>query len=215
MWASERSGMPTRVTEEPGAPPRTCWTSSDASTAAPPAFPGGAAVEASLDVQQVLGGAPGSSVTLVGIPDLSDAHILDGYVAIVDNNKWDLVNSSFGGCELGYTPPYNAGINETGVLAIYDEVFQQGNAQGITFMASSGDEAGLECPNLNYFYGRPGAVFVPSVSIPASSPNVTAVGGGNLYTTPPPSPQPTPPVLTSKYVAELAFGDAEIPYDVY
>ena len=55
-------------------------------------------------MQQVLGGAPGSNVTLVSIPDLSDQSIMDGYTAIVDANTYDIVNSSFGGCELEYTP---------------------------------------------------------------------------------------------------------------
>jgi len=44
---------------------------------------------------------------------------------------------------------------------------------------------------------------------------VTAVGGTNLSTTKPPSPQTTPPTLTSKYVSENADGDPEIPYDPY
>ena len=169
----------------------------------------GGSFEASLDVQQVLGGAPGSSVTLVSIPDLFDSHILDGYVAIVDGNKWDLVNSSFGGCELGYTPAYNEGVDETGVLRVYDEVFMQGNAQGITFVASSGDSAGLSCPSVNYFSGATNAVFVPSVETPADDPNVTAVGGGNLITT------SNPPSRTSTYVGENAISDREIPYDIY
>jgi subtilase family serine protease len=175
----------------------------------------GGSFEASLDVQQVLGGAPGAAVTLVSIPDLADSHILDGYVAIVDGNKWDLVNSSFGGCELGYTPAYNEGVDETGVLRTYHEVFAQGNAQGITFVASSGDSAGLSCPSVNYFFGATDARFVVSVETPADDPNVTAVGGGNLITTTPPNPQTTPPTLTSKYVKENAFSDPEVPYDIY
>jgi subtilase family serine protease len=175
----------------------------------------GGSFEASLDVQQVLGGAPGTDVTLVSIPDLFDSHILDGYVAIVDGNRWDLVNSSFGGCELGYTPAYNEGVDETGVLRTYDEVFEQGNAQGITFVASSGDSAGLSCPSVNYFFGATDATFVPSVETPADDPNVTAVGGGNLVTTTPPDPQTSPPTLTSQYVSENAYSDPEVPYDIY
>jgi subtilase family serine protease len=169
----------------------------------------GASAEASLDVQQVLGGAPGAAVTIVNIPDLSDEHILDGYVTIVDSNTWALVNSSFGGCELGYTPAYNNGVDETAVLKTYDEVFAQGNTQGITFVASSGDEAGLSCPSVNYFYGAKNAVFVPSVEFPSDDPNVTAVGGGNLETT------YTSGSLTSQYVAENAISNPEIPYDIY
>jgi subtilase family serine protease len=175
----------------------------------------GGSLEASLDVQQVLGGAPGASVTLVSIPDLSDAHVLDGYVAIVDQNKWDLVNSSFGLCELYYTAPYNDGIDTTGVLRVYQQVFEQGNAQGITFVAASGDSDGLGCLNLNYFNDAPGAKFIAGVEWPADDPDVTAVGGGNLATSKPPSPQPNPPILTSKYQFEQAIGDEEVPQDPY
>ena len=94
-----------------------------------------------------LAGRPGAEVTLVSVPDLSDASILDGYAYIVDKNKFDLVNSSFGGCELEYTAPFNQGVDFTYILAQYHEIFQQGTAQGIiTFSASSGDEGALLCP---------------------------------------------------------------------
>ncbi|GGF27599.1 serine protease [Aliidongia dinghuensis] len=174
----------------------------------------GASFEASLDVQQVLGGATGSSVTLFNTPDLSDEQILDAYLTIVEANKMDVVSSSFGGCELFYTAAYNNGVDQIGVLDVYDELFKQGNAQGITFVASSGDSGGLGCPDVNYLSGLP-SKFVAGVEQPASSPHVTAVGGTNLITTAPPSPQTNPPTLTSKYVAENAFGDPELPYDPY
>jgi subtilase family serine protease len=170
---------------------------------------GGGSVEASLDVQQVLGGAPGSSVTLVSIPDLSDDHILDGYAHIVDSNKYDIVNSSFGGCELQYNPAYTDGQDFTYILQEYHDLFQQGNAQGITFVASSGDEAGLECPTPDYLSGSTTATFVVSVSTPAADPDVTAVGGGNLVTT------SSTTSLTSAYVRESANADPEVPYDIY
>jgi subtilase family serine protease len=166
-------------------------------------------VEASLDVQQVLGGAPGAKVTLVSLPDLSDQNIMDGYTYIVDSNKYDIVNSSFGGCELGYTAAYNGGVDYTSILQAYHELFQQGNAQGITFVASSGDQAGLECPSVDYFSGGTSATFVPSISTPAGDPAVTAVGGGNLVTA------SAPPSLSSAYVRESAYADPEEPYDIY
>ena len=55
--------------------------------------------EASLDVQQVAGGAPGANITLVSLPDLSDDSITDGYNYIVNQNRYDIVSSSFGECE--------------------------------------------------------------------------------------------------------------------
>jgi subtilase family serine protease len=165
--------------------------------------------EASLDVQQVLGGAPGASVTLVSIPDLSDAHIADGYNYIVNANTYDMVNSSFGGCELEYTAAYNGGTDMTSVLTTLDEIFAQGNTQGITFVASSGDQSGLLCPNVAYSNGGSNGVFVLGVSTPADDPNVTAVGGGNLVTL------TVPLSLTSAYVRESANADPLNPYDIY
>ena len=171
--------------------------------------------EASLDVQQVLGGAPGASVYLYNLPDLSDESILTAYLDIVEGNKIDVVSSSFGECELFYSAAYNNGTDMTATLAVYDDLFRQGNAQGITFVASSGDSGGLGCLDLTYANGLPGGKFIPGVETPASSPHVTAVGGTNLITTTPPSPQTSPPTLTSKYVDENAYGDAELPYDPY
>lgn len=173
-------------------------------------FNGPGSFEASLDVQQVLGGAPGANVTLVSIPDLSDDHIIDGYTAIVDANTYDIVNSSFGGCELEYTAAYNGGTDFTYILQQYHEIFAQGNAQGITFAASSGDEGGLLCPSIDY--GNPGAspTFVPGVSTPSDDPDVTSVGGGNLITA-----YDGGATLNSAYVSENGYGDPEIPYDIY
>ncbi|MGF6658208.1 subtilase family serine protease [Paraburkholderia youngii] len=164
--------------------------------------------EASLDVQQVLGGAPGANVTLVSIPNLSDQSIIDGYQYIVDSNKYDIVNSSFGGCELFYTAAYNSGTDHTFLLRARHELFLQGNAQGITFVASSGDESGLDCPSPPYFNGG-AAVFVPGVETPADDPAVTAVGGGNLVTA------SAPPSLNSSYVRESAYNDPQAPWDPY
>lgn len=165
--------------------------------------------EASLDVQQVLGGAPGSNVTLVSIPDLSNAHVLDGYTYIVDSNQYDIVNSSFGGCEQEYLPAWNNGTDYTYILQQLHDVFAQGSAQGITFVASSGDQAGVMCPSPDY--GNPGAspTFVRGVSTPADDPDVTAVGGGNLIT------NSSATTLDSSYVRESAYGDPRAPYDIY
>jgi subtilase family serine protease len=162
--------------------------------------------EASLDVQQELGGAPGAHVILNDIPDLSDAHVIDGYIDIVEANDIDVVSSSFGLCELFYTADYNLGTDFTYILGIYDEIFAQGNSQGISFLASSGDNAGKECLSLDF------TQFIAGVSTPAADPNVTAVGGTNLVTT------FTPPVLSklnSAYVGENAWADPLIPYDPF
>jgi subtilase family serine protease len=163
-----------------------------------------ASTETHLDMQQTGGMAPNASIILYNLPDLSDDNIIDGLLKIINDNKADVVNMSFGGAELFYTPEYNGGEDFTQILGIYDDIFKQGNAQGITFVASSGDQGALPAPPLACF--DPDATSAcgsmqPSAETPASSPHVTAVGGSNLTTT------LSDTTLDSKYVSEQAFGD--------
>jgi subtilase family serine protease len=140
--------------------------------------------EASLDTQSEIGGAPGAHVVLYDIPDLSDASLLDGYLRIVSDDAVDVVGSSFGICELAYFPVYNGGQDFRYILQYYHELFEEGNSEGITFLAATGDfgfSAG-QCPTPGYFSGV-GGKFIPALSHPSDDPNVTAVGGTNLVTT--------------------------------
>ena len=170
----------------------------------------GASFEVTLDLQQSGGMAPKARIQLYNIPDLSDTSILTAYQQIVDSNRADIVSSSFGEAEAFYLASYNAGVDYTYILQQYEDIFRQGNAQGITFVASSGDSGGLGLPSVNYFYpdGNP-VTFLAGVETPAVSPHVTGVGGTNLVTT------YTAGSLASRYVAENANGDPEVPYDPY
>jgi subtilase family serine protease len=140
--------------------------------------------EASLDTQMSLGTAPGAKETLYDIPDLSDDSVTAAYTAIVEDNVVDIASSSFGQCELDYTADYNGGEDFTSILRVNHRIFQQGNAQGITFVASSGDSGGFDCLSKafvnNPFINNP--TFIAGVNSPANDPNVTAVGGTNLQT---------------------------------
>ena len=168
--------------------------------------------ESSLDVQQVLGGAPGASVTYLNTFDFPDT-----YLDIVNSGAFDIVSTSYGGCELFYTYPYNNGLDFTFALVDLDYIFMQGAAEGITFIFSSGDSGGLGCPSNNYVASNgTNIVFQPGVEAFAVDPNVTAVGGTNLvtsypvpYTGDPTTPEP------STYVGENGYGDPEVPYDPY
>ncbi|HEY4009142.1 MAG TPA: S53 family peptidase [Acidobacteriaceae bacterium] len=166
----------------------------------------GDADEASLDTQMSLGTAPGAQETLYNIPDLSDGSIIDGYTAVVEDNSVDVVSSSFGGCELYYTAAYNGGVDYTSILKAYHSIFLQGNAQGITFLASSGDNGAVPCVSVAFANtGEPGTNFVPGVENPASDPAVTGVGGTNLIT------QATPTTNDSTYLVENANYDPRLP----
>jgi subtilase family serine protease len=179
-------------------------------------FGNSAADEASLDTQMSLTTAPGATEQLYDIPDLSDASIIAGYTAIVEDNTVDVVSSSFGGCEFPEVVPnpFNGWVSEGWALTAEHQIYEQGNAQGITFVASSGDEGGLPCPTdlsaKGYYQSGGTSPAAPGVEEPAADPNVTAVGGTNLITTTPFS------ALEDTYVHENADGDPLIsPFDIY
>ena len=166
----------------------------------------GDAAEASLDTQMSLGTAPGAKETLYNIPDLSDDYIADAYNAVDEDNAVDVVSSSFGECELYYTPAYNGGVDYTGVLKVFHALFQQGNSQGITFVASSGDNGAVPCLSAGFATNPTnGTSFVAGVENPADDPNVTAVGGTNLSTS------ATPGVNDATYKTENADFDPTLP----
>ncbi len=166
------------------------------------------AEEATLDVEQVLGGAPGAHVILYDTPDLSDQSLVSALVAVDNDNNADVVSMSYGQCELYYTAAYNNGIDQTAVLQLYSELYKQGNAQGITFIGASGDSGGLGCMSPDYFSGSSGS-FVAGVSVPAADPSVTSVGGTNLVTA------RAQGGLDSSYVGENAYADLEAPLDPF
>ncbi|KGR41530.1 peptidase S53 [Xanthomonas vasicola] len=167
--------------------------------------------EATLDVDMALGGAPGAHVLLYVLPDLTIDSLLAGYRQIVQDNQADVVSSSFGLCEQYFTPAYNSGRDGTFIAGLFDAVFKQGNAQGITFVTSSGDNAGLECPDTQYLVDGKNGRYIPSVEWPAADAHVTAVGGGNLFTA------YKKGNLGSGYVSESAYAEplqADDPYGV-
>jgi subtilase family serine protease len=176
-----------------------------------------AAAEASLDTQASLGSAPGASGVLYVIPDLSDQSIMDGYKQIVSDNTVDVASSSFGGCDLTYLPAYNGGTDETYILRDENKVLKQGNAQGIAFVASSGDEGALGCVPTSYYPGNPNpenSNFIAGTEGPAEYPNMTGVGGTNLETTITINSQGDI-TYDAIYDYELALGDPLIPFDYY
>lgn len=170
-----------------------------------PFDPNGGSFETALDLQQSGGMAPNATITLYNIPDLSDYSVIAGLATIVNDNKADVVSMSFGGAELGYTAAYNDGVDYTAILRAEDDIMAQGNAQGITFIASSGDSGALAIPPVacltNTDQTAPCGTFQASAEFPASSPHVTAVGGTNLATT------YSATNLNSKYLYEQAYAD--------
>lgn len=163
----------------------------------PTAFnPGsGESFEASLDVQQSFGSAPGAHIMLYGVPQLSQDNIAAALSAIDDDNRADIVNMSFGLCELYYTAAYNGGTDFTYLIKNFHDLFRQGNAQGITFVNASGDSGAYECTDVA------GSTYIKGVQNPSDDPLVTSVGGTNLVT------NHVAGSLNSSYVRESEFFD--------
>lgn len=125
--------------------------------------------EATLDVEQSAGMAPGANVIVYYAGSLGFSRIYDAYNAAVKNKNVDVVNSSFGACEGLFTT--SSGQNAYDAA---DQLFAAGSAVGITFVASSGDQAAFSCPQ-NVFNKK-------GVAWPAIDPYVLGIGGTNLTT---------------------------------
>lgn len=117
-------------------------------------------VEANLDLEWAGAVAPYASLIFVYGEDAD----YSAYYAI-DNNVAPVISESFGMCEFldGW---YRMG------LYYYQVEAQKGNALGITWVASSGDSGAAGCD-----YQVDIAVEGLGVSLPASIPEVTGVGG--------------------------------------
>ncbi len=113
-------------------------------------------LEADLDVEWAGAVAPNATVVYVYSQDL-----LTAAQAAIEQNVAPILSMSFGECEPEISPAFQT-------------VAQEGNAQGITLIAASGDGGAAQCDTA---YNRPQASKGPAVGIPASIPEVTAVGG--------------------------------------
>jgi subtilase family serine protease len=113
--------------------------------------------EETLDVEAVHAMAPGANIHYYGAASCFDNDLLTALAQVVDDNQAQLVSNSWGDLE----------ENESGdSVAAYEQVFMQGEMQGISFMFSSGDN-GDELANSG----------IKQADYPTSDPYVTSVGG--------------------------------------
>jgi uncharacterized protein (TIGR03437 family) len=140
----------------PANAPQTILVGSD-----PGAGVSGAALEALADMELAGAVAPYASLIYVYARNAFDA-VEDA----IDLNLAPVISMSYGSCE--------ANVSNADAESIQDAA-QQANAQGITWIASSGDTGAAGCD----IAGVP-ATHGLSVLFPASLPEVTAVGGTEL-----------------------------------
>lgn len=117
-----------------------------------------ALTEADLDLEWVSATARGANVIYVygTNVDLAKQYAIDQGLAPV-------LSESFGGCEEKFSSSY---------LSALEMQAQKANAEGITWLASSGDSGAADCDH-DQIIATQGL----TVNVPASVPEVTAVGG--------------------------------------
>jgi len=115
--------------------------------------------EADLDLEW--SGAIARKATLIFVNSNS---VVTSSIYAVDQNLAPVISASYAVCEqkLFYLGD------------LFQSIIQQANAQGITYVAASGDAGPGECDSFDY---SPLASNGLAVSFPASIPEVTAVGG--------------------------------------
>jgi subtilase family serine protease len=137
----------------------------------------GWAPEESLDVEMVHGLAPDADITYVGANSCNDNDLQAALANIVDNHLADVVSNSWAGIMYSNA----AGDGESAAsIAAYEQIFEQGAAEGISFDFSAGD-----CGNDSPAAAATGVNCDPSTTeaqteYPSSDPWVTDVGGAAL-----------------------------------
>jgi hypothetical protein len=120
-----------------------------------PGIVSGDVIEADLDLEWA--GAAARNASLIYV---YSANVMDALQYAVTQNLAPVIAMSYGGCE-------------TASGASMRAIAQQANAQGITWIASSGDSGAAGCESAKATTARQGL----AVLLPASIPEVTGVGG--------------------------------------
>ncbi len=123
--------------------------------------PGYNAAEAELDIEVAGGIAPRANQIIYEGPNTTPG-LNDTYNKIVTDNRVHIASTSWGLCE------NSSGSAE---LQTLNNIFKQGAAQGISFIAAAGDAGAYDCQDTNL-----------NVDSPADDPYVTGVGATKLQT---------------------------------
>jgi subtilase family serine protease len=125
--------------------------------------------EADIDIEWSGAVARNAQIIYVNAPDPNGNGVWDAWYYAVDQNLSPVITMSYGQCELAEAEDGSSG---EGTFSSDEAELKQANSEGITFMNSSGDGGAAEC---DYQSNDPTGGY--AVSYPASSPEVTGVGG--------------------------------------
>ena len=132
----------------------------------------GWAQEVSLDVQWAHAIAPGAKIIVVAAVDNSDAAILDAQNYAISHKLGFIISESFGESEYALLQD---GVEGRQILSDNERSYRRARREHISVLVSAGDD-GAATTDIN-------GDLVPfaAADYPASSPNVTSVGGTNLF----------------------------------
>ena len=118
--------------------------------------------EADLDLEWSGAVARGAQIIYVNSSDT-----FTSFLYAISANVAPVISLSYGECE----------FDDNNLQTIHEPALQQANLQGITFVNSSGDTGAAECDYSATVTSTQLATQGIAVSYPASSPEVTGVGG--------------------------------------
>lgn len=131
--------------------------------------------ESELDLEYASGSAPGAQVLFIytglGTSTNRNNGVFDAMIYAINQNLAPILTLSYGACE-------NDAVSYANT--VLEPVLKQASSQGQTILVSSGDWGATACETPDSNGNVTLATGGLSVSYPASSPNVTAVGGTTL-----------------------------------
>ena len=127
--------------------------------------------EVQLDIENVIGAAPGATIDVYEGPGFhesttTDQNWIDTLAQIVDTDAAQVVSISYGGCESNEDSTFLTGFHN---------LFMQAAAQGQSVYVSSGDDGSESCITKPATTTFGNTALIPEY--PGSDPYVTSVGG--------------------------------------
>jgi subtilase family serine protease len=154
--------------------------------------------ESDLDIE--VSGSVARNAQLIFVT--SGLGVGDSWSYAIDNDLAPIISISYGLCEALAAPPN---------VAVQDEEFQKAASLGISVFAAAGDGGAATCDGL---FGDSTAIYGLSVSYPASSPEVTGMGGtefdegnGTYWGSTATNSETNFGVSALSYIPELAWND--------
>lgn len=128
--------------------------------------------ESEIDLEYSSGIAQSANIFFVFVGANQNYSVMDALTFAITQRIAPVVSISYGTCETLLTPSE---------LDQYNALFEEASAQGQTLVAAAGDSGSTACAPYSSAQGvTPAEQQALAVNFPASSPNVTAVGGTQM-----------------------------------